>query len=94
MNTKWRTQLKRDRVHREWDGEAVVYDPLSGSTHYLDSISVAVLDRLRAEPASAEEVTRALCTEFDADSEIDVLAAVRETLANLRQMDLIRPADD
>lgn len=93
MTTSWTARPENDRLQRLWDGEAVIYDPRSGSTHYLDSVALAVLDRLRVEPASADEIARALCTELDAESEIDVLAAVRKTLANLRQMDLIRPAD-
>lgn len=89
----WSARPERDRLRREWDGEAVIYDPLAGDTHYLDSIAAVVLDHLRAKPASAETLARLLGPGFEADSEADVLAAVQEALAKLRQMDLIRPAD-
>lgn len=93
VQTIWSVQLTRAMLRRIWDGEAVVYDPVSGSTHYLDSVAAAVLDRLSARPASAASVSRSLLAEFNADCEADMLAAVQDALAKLRQMDLIQSAD-
>jgi PqqD family protein of HPr-rel-A system len=80
-------------LQRSWSGEAVAYDPASGSTHYLDSVAAAVLACLGEQPASVASIARSLLSQFDGESEADVLAAVREALAKLRQMGLIQPAD-
>ncbi len=93
MPTIWSVHPTRAALRRTWDGEAVVYDPVSGSTHYLDPVAAAVVGRLSASPASAASVSRSLLSEFDAGGEADLLAAVQDALAKLRQMDLIEPAD-
>jgi PqqD family protein of HPr-rel-A system len=93
MEQTWSAQSDRGILQRTWDGEAVIYDPVAGSTHYLDSISAAVLGSLSTEPASAESIARSLLADFNADSVADVLAAVQAALAKLRQMGLIQPAD-
>ena len=93
LETKWIAQPVGDRLQRDWDDEAVIYDPLSGSTHYLDSVAAAVLQRLRDESATSEAIAGSLCAEFEVDSEVDLLATLREALAKLQQMGLIRPAD-
>jgi PqqD family protein of HPr-rel-A system len=93
MEPSWRAQSGRGMLQRVWDGEAVIYDPFAGSTHHLDSFTTAVLGCLSSEPASAESIALCLSAELDAGSQADILAAVQEALAKLRQMDLIQPAD-
>ncbi len=33
-------------LRREWDGEIVIYHPISGRTHLIDTLSDAILDLL------------------------------------------------
>jgi PqqD family protein of HPr-rel-A system len=39
-------------VHREWDGEYVLYNDLSGDTHLIDSVALRVLQALQRAPAT------------------------------------------
>lgn len=88
----WIARPERRAGQCTWDGESVIYDAVSGNTHYLEPVSATILRHLSAKPASAASICRSLRSEFDADSEADFLAAVQEVLAKLRQMDLIQPA--
>ena len=77
---------------REWDGEWVVYDGQSGSTHLLDDTAGAMLAALCAVPSRSlgldalfEQVFGA--DEVPSDSE---LHHVRQVLADLERIGLIR----
>ncbi len=64
---------------RCWDDEFVLYNNLSGDTHLIDPDSMAVLDFLRAGPATME----ALLAFFSTGVEPDDLAALPETMTAL-----------
>ena len=49
----WRLTPGQALACREWDGEAVLYNELSGSTHLLDGAALDLLHALRDEPADA-----------------------------------------
>lgn len=89
---EWTRRRDRGVLTRTWGDELVVYDSRSGSTHLLDPLSTAVLAYLQERDGSASAISRALLAEFDADSEEDALAAVRSTLAKLRDLNLVQPA--
>jgi PqqD family protein of HPr-rel-A system len=81
-------------MQRTWGDETVVYDPLAGSTHLLDPVAVAVLDALSVGCGSVTSITQSLLTEFEADSEADVLAAVQVALAKLRDIGLVQSSTE
>lgn len=93
MDTAWVRNADSEFLRRSWSGEAVVYRPLTGDTHFLDVVSASVLMHVGDEPALAATIAASLLAEFEADSEADVLAAVQAALAKLHQMGLTRPAD-
>jgi PqqD family protein of HPr-rel-A system len=80
-------------LRRDWDDEAVIYDVIAGTTHFIDSVAAAVLGCLSAQPVAAASIARSLLPQFEPESEADLLAAVRESLAKLQQMGLIQPVD-
>lgn len=58
-------------MRREWDGEAVLFNDLSGSTHLLSSTAVWLLERLAAAPADPASLAAALDAELAAQARAD-----------------------
>lgn len=58
-------------MRREWDGEAVLFNDLSGSTHLLSSTAVWLLERLAAAPADPASLAVALDAELAAQARTD-----------------------
>ena len=54
---------------REWDGEAVLFNDLSGSTHLLSSTAVWLLERLAVAPADLACLAAALDAELAAQDQ-------------------------
>lgn len=59
----WRLVIGQRLQYRCWDGECVLYNDLSGDTHLLDELALALLTKLQAAPRSADQ----LAAEFDFD---------------------------
>jgi len=56
----WRV-LHASALHwRWWDGECVVYHSLSGDTHRLNALAGRALEKLAAEPMSADMLAERL----------------------------------
>jgi len=86
----WRVVPGQLLAFREWDGEAVLYNDLSGNTHLLDGGAVEVLLALRAEPLDAATLAARLADRFDAGG--DALAtAIEDMLSDLAGLDLVEP---
>lgn len=81
----WRVAEGQALARYEWDGEAVLFNDLSGATHLLTDSALWVLDRLRTAPASSDVLAGELgAGQFDA-AQCDAL------LLDLHQMFLIEP---
>ena len=77
---------------REWEGEAVLYNDLSGSTHLLDGAAVDLLCALRERPARGAVLASQLADRFGADADdAGFLAEIDEMLAALARLDLVEP---
>lgn len=84
----WRVVPGQLLAFREWEGEAVLYNDLSGNTHLLDGGAVEVLLALRAEPLDAATLAARLADRFDAGG--DALAtAIEDMLNDLAGLDLV-----
>lgn len=70
---------------REWQGEHVLYNDLSGDTHVLNDSAVWLLHALRERALDAAALTAAMRAEFDAEggevAEADVAALLDELAA-------------
>jgi PqqD family protein of HPr-rel-A system len=78
--------------YRQWQGESVLYNDLSGDTHLLADVSVHVLLALQAGPLSQRALAAGVRAEFDAaDGEVDD-AMLAELLDELQKLALIEPA--
>jgi len=86
-------------MRREWDGEAVLFNDLSGSTHLLSSTAVWLLERLAAAPADMASLAAALDAALAAQARLDgdfadapiERAQLSELLGELCALNLIEP---
>jgi PqqD family protein of HPr-rel-A system len=84
----WRVVPGQSLVFREWDGEAVLYNDLSGSTHLLDGAAIDVLHALRRHPADAATLAAGLAGHFEADAD-ELSVMIEDMLAGLATLDLV-----
>jgi PqqD family protein of HPr-rel-A system len=89
--TTWRIAPGQALRRREWQGEHVLYNDLSGDTHLLPDSTVHLLLALQQGPAAVPALSAVLRAGFEADEgEIDD-AAVADLLAELAALALVEP---
>ena len=86
----WRLVPGQSLNCREWDGEVVLYNDVSGSTHLLDGAALDVLQALRAGPLDAAGLAERLGDHIDAEDG-DLSALIADMLAALARLDLVEP---
>lgn len=85
----WRVTPGQALRHREWQGEVVLYNDLSGDTHLLDESALFLLHLLQNGPACGHALAAAVRAEFEGDGgEVDD-ASVAALLARLQALALI-----
>ena len=77
---------------RTWDGEVVVYNPLSGDTHLLDVLTGDLLRVIIAGPATVSALREAAATLLEVPDDDRLGQHVGEALAALDEAGLIEPA--
>ncbi|PIL46996.1 hypothetical protein CR105_02310 [Massilia eurypsychrophila] len=78
--------------HRQWQGESVLYNDLSGDTHLLSEAGLFLLLALQAGPLTERALLAGVRAEFDADDGEVGDAMVAELLDELQALVLIEPA--
>ena len=86
----WRLVPGQSLNCREWDGEAVLYNDVSGSTHLLEGAALDVLQALRAGPLDAAGLAERLGDHIDTEDG-DLSALIADMLAALARLDLVEP---
>ena len=86
----WRVTPGQALACREWDGEAVLYNDLSGNTHLLDGAALDLLHALRDQPADAATLAARLADHVDAGDD-DLVSLIDDMLSALAGLDLIEP---
>jgi PqqD family protein of HPr-rel-A system len=86
----WRLVPGQSLNCREWDGEVVLYNDVSGSTHLLDGAALDVLQALRAGPLDAAGLATRLLDYLDADDG-GLIPLIDDMLASLARLDLVEP---
>ncbi|MGJ7915235.1 HPr-rel-A system PqqD family peptide chaperone [Massilia sp. LXY-6] len=84
----WRVVPGQSLAFREWDGEVVLYNDLSGNTHLLDGGAIDVLQALRMGPADAATLAAGLAEGFDTDAD-ELSVMIEDMLAGLATLDLV-----
>ena len=86
----WQVVLGQSLASREWDGEAVLYNDLSGSTHLIDGAALDLLHALREQPADGAALALRMADHFGARADdAEFLATVDAMLAELSRLDLV-----
>lgn len=90
--TEWQLPHDEEPVLRDWDGECVVYNPLSGSTHILDIIAGVIFRRVVAGESSQRALSRHVAEFLDVPDDPGTAAKVASILLTLDELGLIEPA--
>ena len=77
---------------RQWHGDLVVFNPISGATHLLDIVGGEVLRALMEGPARADDLARRIAKLLDVACDGKTLAAADRILENLDRLGLAEPA--
>lgn len=87
----WRL-LPIRRLHwREWGGDSVVYDELSGQTHQFSPLAAAIIAWLEERPYSTAQLTSAIAGELRLPPDADLQQAIADALEQFRELAWIEP---
>jgi len=78
---------------REWDGDYVVFSPLSGHTHFLDIVAGELLKRLASGGARESELCAQLAAFLEVPNDAAFAVEIADILARLDDLGLVAPAD-
>ena len=88
---RWRSVPAAALAWREWDGEAVVFNQRTGSTHLLGELAGEVLRRLIAADRGATiDSLAAVLTTGPGDADADWAGAIAEVLSEFARLGLVR----
>jgi PqqD family protein of HPr-rel-A system len=89
----WRLGLDGPLPLRCWDGDYVVYNPLSGNTHVLDIVTGEVLKAIMAGETGTSEVCQHIANFLEVPDDAGIAEHVGRILAALDRLALIEPAN-
>jgi len=88
----WRLPLAATPSICEWQGDYVVYNPLSGDTHLLDVVAGEVLKLVVSRPAAAVDIVGSIASFLEVPNDAPLAKHVGQILARLDDLGLIEPA--
>lgn len=92
-DSAWRLTVDGPLPFRCWDGDYVVYNPLSGNTHVLDIVTGEVLTSIMTTLARSSELCRHVADYLEVPNDAAVAEHVARILDALDRLGLIEPAD-
>lgn len=90
-NEQWRAVAGGALPFRNWDGDFVVYNPLSGNTHILDLVSGETLTFLFEQARAAADVHQHVASFLEVPNDATLAASVDRVLEVLDELGLIEP---
>ena len=87
--SRWSVDRSDRFISRSFADERVVYDALSGDTHFLEPLAVELVAHLEHSPQPQHELVLKLSGAFIFSPEEDVVALTESTLAKLRGIGLV-----
>lgn len=90
-SVKWRTPKDRELCRRVWDRAAVVHDPASGETHYLNLMSIVALEQLEESDLSLDELASKMSVYLDVERSSEFDNQVAALIERFDQLGLIEP---
>ena len=91
MQRIWRTSANQPLPMRCWDGDYVVYNPLSGNTHVLDIVVGEVLKTIMAGATNDARLCQHIARFLDVPNDERVSGNLLGILAALDELGLIEP---
>jgi PqqD family protein of HPr-rel-A system len=89
LSPTWRLVPGQRLQYRCWEDECVLYNDLSGDTHLLDELALAVLEELQAAPRSAAQLAAAFELAPDPGADGDDGALLATLLDDLAALQLV-----
>ncbi|SRR5258706_8699387 len=90
---RWTAPRSYELLWEYWDGEHILYTPLSGETHLLNDMAARAVGLLGEQPLAARELAEQLGNAFDVVVDSEFMEIVESTLAQLDQLGLIVPLE-
>ena len=87
----WKVSAEHPPALRWWDGECLVFNPLSGRTHRLDVVAAEVLRRVLQGPLRQADLRPALAAFLEVEEDARVAALVDRAVAQLDGQGVIHP---
>jgi len=75
----------------QWADEPVVYNVVSGNTHVISPVAAKILRQLEQQPSSAAQLAVTIASEFDVDSDQEVVEHVIRLVSDLDELGLVKP---
>ena len=91
MNRTWQTSVDGPLPMRCWDGDYVVYNPLSGNTHVLDVIAGEVLGAIMPGAIDDRQLRAHVADFLDVPNDESVAGNLEAILTVLDDLGLIEP---
>jgi PqqD family protein of HPr-rel-A system len=85
----WRLNTPRVTSWRNWDGEVVVYDDLSGDTMKLDIVMSAIFRRMQQGTATTDDLVRHLAKVLDLEMDLRLQRLVEIALERFEDSGLL-----
>lgn len=89
MATSWRLSAGQRLRRRQWDGECVLYNDLSGDTHLIGPDALELLLALQGRPLDTDGLARALGAAGLADGDADEVASLLDELERLALVEVV-----
>ncbi len=86
------TAKHSELLWEHWNDEAVIYNPLSGETHYLNRMAMEILSTLEQSPATCSTLMEGMAGRFAPEDTRELNHLVLQLLEELDQLGLIEPA--
>ena len=83
----WRPVAPEALALRTWDDELVVYNDATGSTHHLNVLGRAVMQKLLSHPSgiAVSALVRSIADDAGTAADAELAQAVERTLADLAE---------
>jgi PqqD family protein of HPr-rel-A system len=89
----WRSAAGEPVPLRCWDGDFVVYNPVSGNTHFLDIVTGEILRSIMSRGMWGSELCRHIANFLEVPNDGALAEHVGRILAMLDRLALIEPAN-
>jgi PqqD family protein of HPr-rel-A system len=76
---------------RRWADEPIVYNLASGNTHVISPIAAKILRQLEQQPSTASQLAENIASEFNVESDQEVVEQVERLITDLDELGLVKP---